>query len=180
MQTEAVKRIWAIDPVHTKVRFDAKYLLLSTVSGWFQEIEGSVTNSKTDFSDSEITLTIYTNSIYTGIEERDNHLRSADFFHTEQFPTIRFASTAVAVEGDHIRITGQLTVKDATHEISFDARYLGSVPDSMGNTKAGFEMDMVLDRKAFDIGWNLKFDKNGILIADQVHLHADIQLLLLP
>ncbi len=180
MATQSNKQTWAIDPVHTKVRFDAKYLLLSTVSGWFQEIEGAVSGANSDFTDSEINLTIYTHSIYTGITERDQHLRSADFFHTEKFPTIRFRSTAVTTAGDEIHITGLLTVKEVTHTIGFNARYLGTVPDAMGNTKAGFEMDMILDRKAFDIGWNLRFDTNGLLIADEVHLRADVQLLRLP
>lgn len=174
------KTVWAIDPVHTRIRFDAKYLLLTSVSGWFREVEGSVVTSGEGFSESEIKLTIYTHSLFTGIEERDNHLKSPDFFDVKKYPTITFQSVAVAISGDTISITGLLTIKDISQEIDFTATYLGTVPDPMGNSKACFEMDTVFDRKNFNITWNQFFDKNGILISDQVKLHADIQLLKLP
>ena len=176
-QEQAIKTIWAIDPVHTKIRFDAKYLLLTAVSGWFREVEGTVVSKSENFSDSEIRLTIYTHSLFTGIDERDDHLRSPDFFDAKKYPTITFSSTNVLVTADDIKITGLLVIKEITQEIVFTAKYLGTVPDPMGNTKACFEMDTVLDRKDFNITWNQFFDKNGILISDQVKLHADIQLL---
>lgn len=172
---------WTIDPVHTKIRFDAKYLMITAVSGWFREFEGVVTSSTDDFSDSSITLTIYTNSLFTGIEERDNHLRSPDFFDTKKYPTIHFRSAATSrVDHDTIHITGQLSVKDIVQFIGFEVKYLGNVPDPMGNTKACFEMDAVFNRKDFNISWNQFFDRQGVLISDQVKLHADIQLLKMP
>jgi polyisoprenoid-binding protein YceI len=169
--------IWAIDPVHSKIRFDAKYLMITSVSGWFREVEGTVICDDEGFNESEIRLTIYTHSLFTGIDERDNHLRSADFFDTAKYPTITFQSTHVQVQENDIKITGLLSIKDITQELVFTAKYLGSVPDPMGNTKAGFEMDTVFDRKDFNITWNQFFDKQGILISDQVKLHADVQLL---
>jgi polyisoprenoid-binding protein YceI len=177
MENEITRTTWAIDPVHTKIRFDAKYLLLTSVSGWFREVEGTVINNSDSFSDSEIMLTIYTHSLFTGIDERDDHLRSPDFFDAKKYPTIKFKSTSVLVEGDEIKITGLLAIKDITQEIVFTAKYLGIVTDPMGNVKACFEMDTIFDRKDFNITWNQFFDKNGILISDQVKLHADIQLL---
>src|SRR6188474_1075510 len=102
------KNTWAIDPVHTKIRFDAKYLMITSVSGWFRELEGTVVNGSKDFNDSEIRLTIYSNSIFTGIEERDTHLRSADFFDAKNYPTISFRSNTVTVNEDCIKVTGQL------------------------------------------------------------------------
>lgn len=171
------KTSWAIDPVHTRIRFDTKYLLITSVSGWFREFEGTVIAPQNDFSHSEIQITIYTNSLYTGIEERDNHLRSPDFFDTKKYPTIQFKSTAVTVDGDQIHISGTLSIKGAAQEISFVANYLGAVRDPQGNTKAGFEIDTVFDRKDFNITWNQYFDKQGVLISDQVKLHCDVQLL---
>lgn len=171
------KMEWAIDPVHSKVRFDAKYLMISTVSGWFRELEGTVVNSLDDFSDSEIALTLYTNSLYTGIDERDQHLRSPDFFDAKKYPTIQFRSSSVCRNGNTISVKGQLSIKDISQTIEFDARFLGQVKDPNGNTKAAFEMDAVFDRKDFNITWNRFFDKEGILISDQVQIHADIQLL---
>lgn len=176
-QTEALES-WAIDPVHSRIRFDTRYLLITSVSGWFREIEGTVSATHDSFSGSEISLTIYTASLYTGVEERDNHLRSVDFFDTNRYPSIQFRSTRVqAVDERKLHIAGQLIIKGIKTEISFDANYLGSSPDPMGNTKAGFEADILLDRKDFNITWNQFFDQNGILISDQVNLHADIQLL---
>jgi len=177
MEENTHKNTWAIDPVHTKIRFDAKYLMITSVSGWFRELEGTVVNATEDFSDSEIQLTIYSNSIFTGIEERDAHLRSADFFDAKKYPTITFRSTTVTAKEDTIKVNGQLAIKDITQDIAFDAKFLGIVRDPRGNIKAGVEIDMVFDRKDFNITWNEFFDKQGVLISDQVKIHADVQLL---
>ena len=177
MEETKHKNSWAIDPVHTKIRFDAKYLMITSVSGWFRELEGTVVGSAEDFSDSDIRLTIYTNSIFTGIEERDEHLRSCDFFDVKKYPTITFRSTAVAVTENIIKVKGQLTIKDVMHVIEFDAKFLGIVHDPRGNIKAAIEMDLEFNRKDFNITWNEFFDKRGVLISDQVKLHADVQLL---
>lgn len=175
--SDTQKSTWAIDPVHTRIRFDTKYLLISTVSGWFREFEGTVVAPQNDFSNSSIEVTIYTQSLYTGIDERDNHLRSPDFFDAKKYPTIHFKSGSVTVKGEEVHITGTLAIKDASQEISFVAHYLGSVKDPQGNTKAGFEIDAVFDRKDFNITWNQYFDKQGVLVGDQVKLHCDVQLL---
>ncbi len=174
------KTVWAVDPIHTKIRFDAKYLMITAVSGWFREIEGTVTSEENDFSNCTIELVLYTNSVYTGVGERDNHLRSADFFDAKKYPTINFTSSAVKVINNTIDISGSITIKDTTQNIHFTASYLGSLPDPMGNTKAGFEADILFNRKDFNITWNEHFDTQGILISDEVRIHADIQLLKLP
>lgn len=174
------KTVWAIDPVHTKIRFDAKYLMITAVSGWFRELEGTVISAGDDFSNSEIELVLYTNSIDTGVAERDEHLRSADFFDAKKYPTIHFKSSSVEVVNNNINITGSLSIKDTIRNINFTAGYLGSLPDPMGNTKAGFEADIIFNRKDFNITWNQLFDTQGILISEEVRIHADIQLLKLP
>ncbi len=166
-----------VDPVHTRIRFESKYLLLTAVSGWFTQFEGSVVAASDDFSASEIRLTIYTNSIYTGNEERDNHLKSPDFFDARRYPTIEFRSTTVTVKDAGIHVVGQLTIKDVTQSLEFDVQYTGISKDPMGNSKAGFEMDTVFNRKDFNISWNQVIDKFGVMIADEVKLHCDIQLL---
>ena len=177
METQTKQTTWAIDPVHTKIRFDTKYLLITAVSGWFREFEGTVRSENDDFSSSEIDLTIYTQSVYTGNEERDNHLRSADFFDARKFPVIRFKSTAVTLQDKSLYVTGILSVKNIEHEYSFTAKHLGTCADPMGNTKAGFEMDCVLNRKDFNISWNQVLDKSGLLLSDEVKIHCDLQLL---
>jgi polyisoprenoid-binding protein YceI len=177
MEAQTQQHTWAIDPVHTKIRFDAKYLLITAVSGWFREIEGTVISERDDFSNSHIELTIYTHSLYTGNDERDNHLRSPDFFDAKKYPAIRFRSSNVLKQDNDIVITGSLSVKDVEQPFNFTAKHLGTCADPFGNTKAGFEMDTVLNRKDFHITWNQVFDKNGLLLSDEVKIHCDLQLL---
>ncbi len=177
MSTTAKQATWAIDPIHSTIRFDAKYLLITSVSGWFREFEGTLLSGCDGFDNSEIQLTIYANSLTTGNDERDNHLRSPDFFDTKKYPVIQFRSTAVTTQDKHITVTGILTVKGIEHPYSFNATFLGICPDPNGNTKAAFEMDTVLNRKDFNITWNQLFDKNGLLLSDEVKVHCDLQLL---
>ncbi len=177
MQDQQDSIIWMVDPVHTRIRFESKYLLLTAVSGWFTEFEGTVVSPNDDFSGSDIRLTIYTNSLYTGNEERDNHLKSADFFDARRYPTISFRSTSVTVNETSLHVNGQLTIKDVTQPLEFDVRHTGISKDTMGNSKAGFEMDTLFNRKDFNISWNQVIDKYGVMIADEVKLHCDIQLL---
>jgi polyisoprenoid-binding protein YceI len=177
MEDQQSSTIWMIDPVHTRIRFESKYLLLTSVSGWFTQFEGSVVAPGNDFSGSEIRLTIYTNSIYTGNDERDNHLKSADFFDARRYPLIEFRSAAVSVQQARIHVSGQLIIKDVTQSLEFEVQHTGISKDPMGNSKAGFEMDTVFNRKDFNISWNQVIDKFGVMIADEVKLHCDIQLL---
>ena len=177
MSTTVKKATWAIDPIHSTIRFDAKYLMITSVSGWFREFEGTLLSDCDGFTNSEIQLTIYTHSLNTGNEERDNHLRSADFFDAKQFPTIQFRSKAVTMHDKCIEVTGILSVKGIEHPFTFNATFLGMCADPMGNTKAAFEMDTVLNRKDFNITWNQLFDRNGLLLSDEVKVHCDLQLL---
>lgn len=171
------KGVWLIDPVHTKIRFETKYLLITSVSGWFTQFEGTVTTPTADFNNSDIRLTVYTNSLYTGNEERDNHLRSADFFDTKQFPVLSFHSTGIEVTDRNVNVVGDLCIKNITETISFSAAFIGCVRDPLGNLKAGFEMSIVLNRKDFNISWNQFFDKAGVLLSDDVKVSCDVQLL---
>jgi len=178
MSTSVKQATWAIDPIHSTIRFDAKYLLITSVSGWFREFEGTVVSGQDGFCNSEINLTIYVNSLTTGNDERDNHLRSPDFFDARQFPMIQFRSTAVNTKQEkQLEVTGILTVKGVEHPFTFTANFLGKCGDPLGNTKAAFDMDAVLNRKDFNITWNQLFDKNGLLLSDEVRVHCDLQLL---
>ncbi|RYG49993.1 MAG: polyisoprenoid-binding protein [Chitinophagaceae bacterium] len=176
MEEQPSSIIWMIDPVHTRIRFESKYLLLTAVSGWFTQFEGSVIAPEKDFSGCEIKLAIYTHSLYTGNDERDNHLKSADFFDARRYPVIEFRSTAVTPGTAGLQVAGQLTIKETTQPIQFDVKHTGISNDAMGNAKAGFEMDTVFNRKDFNISWNQVIDKFGVMIADEVKLHCDIQL----
>lgn len=180
MEANNKEVVWVIDPIHTRIRFEAKYLLLTAVSGWFSQFEGSVVTAEDNFDNSRAQLTIYTQSIYTGNEERDAHLRSADFFDAAHYPVITWKSDRVVVSGDELEATGTLTIKGIGQPITLRAQHVGSSPDPMGNTKAGFTLDAKLNRKDFNITWNQFIDKKGLLLSDEVVLHCDVQLLKLP
>lgn len=172
--------VWVIDPVHTRIRFDTKYLLLTPVSGWFTQFEGTVVTPGEDFNGSQVQLTIYTSSVYTGNEQRDGHLKSADFFDTAKYPVITWQSSAVKVQGEFIEALGVLQIKDVKQEIALQARYVGTIVDPNGNSKAGFTLEATFNRKDFHITWNQALDKHGMLLSDEVTLHCDVQLLRLP
>lgn len=177
MEVKEKASVWVIDPVHTRIRFETKYLLITTISGWFSEFEGSVTTSSDSFNHSKIRLKLYTNSINTGNTERDNHLRSADFFDTENYPSLTFTSTDVVVRDANIQVTGELCIKNIRETISFEAKHLGFVTDPLGNRKSAFEMQLVLNRKDFGISWNQFFGNSGVLLSDEVKIFGDVQLL---
>lgn len=168
---------WGIDPVHSKIGFDIKYLLLTSVTGWFTEVEGRVDSPTNNFDSSQIQLVMYTNSLTTLNDTRDQHLRSEDFFDTVNFPKILFHSTSVRVIDDHIKVTGKLTEKDVTEQVEFDVKFIGAVKYPYGNWKAVFEMKTMLNRKDFNITWNNYFDQDGILLSDEIDIIGDIQLL---
>ncbi|MBC7849536.1 MAG: YceI family protein [Chitinophagaceae bacterium] len=177
MQTEATSTHWVIDPVHTRIRFESKYLLLTSVSGWFNEFEGTVRSSAENFTNSEVNVTIYSQSLYTGNEERDNHLRSPDFFDAMNHPIISFRSKQVEAVAQELRVKGDLIIKNITQTIEFTCRYIGSICDPQGNKKAGLVADIALNRKDFNITWNQYLDNYGVVVSDEVNLHCDIQLL---
>ncbi len=171
------KIVWVIDPIHSIIRFESRYLLLTAVSGRFPEIEGRLTTCGDDFDKSSIQLVIYTNSLTTLNDSRDKHLKSPDFFDTEKYPKIIFHSTEVQATGSQVKVKGELTIRDVTREIEFDAVFAGLRKDPYGNEKAGFEMKTTLNRKDFNITWNNYFDQNGVLLSDDIDIFCDIQLL---
>lgn len=177
MERQAQNTYWLIDPVHSRIRFEARYLLISSLSGWFTQFEGRITTGTESFEGSRISLTIYTHSISTGHAERDNHLRSADFFDTRHYPVITFTSTQVIITGERLWVSGNLSIKNISQNIEFSALHTGTCLDDRGNTKAGLEMQLQLDRKAFGLTWNNFFNQDQFLLSDEVKIVCDIQLL---
>lgn len=171
------RSVWVIDPIHSKFRFEARYLLLTCISGWFPEVEGVVIASQPGFTDCNIEVTIYTHSVFTGNEERDNHLRSADFLDAARFPAIRFQSLSALGNGEHIEVEGVLTVKGITRPVQVTVAFVGVSPDPMGNIKAGFQFSTVLSRRDFNITWNKVFDTGNFVLEDPITVSADIQLM---
>lgn len=172
-----VKTKWVLDPAHSEVQFKAKHLVISTVTGKFNSYDGSVeTKSENDFEDADITFTIDAASIDTNQEQRDAHLRSADFFDAEKYPKITFKSTSFRKTGDdNYELAGDLTIRDVTKPITLDVEYGGSTTDPYGNYKAGFEVTGKINRKEYGLQWNGITEAGTIVVSNEIKLILNVQ-----
>jgi polyisoprenoid-binding protein YceI len=179
MNTQADLRTtkWTIDPLHSEVLFKIKHLVISTVTGSFTKFDGAVKTTGEGFENALISFSIDVSSIHTGQEQRDAHLKNSDFFEIEKYPAINFQSTSFIRTGDNQYIlSGELTMKGITKEISLDVEYGGTEKDHFGNTKAGFELSGVINRKEFGLTFNALTESGGLALGENVKIAANIQL----
>jgi len=172
---EAVKTNWLIDPMHSEVHFKVKHLVISTVTGTFKSFAGSMESENEDFQDAAIEFILDVNSIDTNQEQRDGHLKSADFFDAEQFPKISFKSTSFKKVGDEYELVGDLTLKNVSKLVKFNVEYGGSATDFYGNNKAGFEVSGKISRKEFGLTWDGITEAGAIVVADDIKLQINVQ-----
>jgi polyisoprenoid-binding protein YceI len=173
----SAKGAWSLDASHSEIGFKVKHLVVSTVTGKFDQFEGTVEALNDDFSDAKVSFSTAVNSINTGNEQRDGHLKSDDFFNVEQFPRLSFRSTAITkVNADEYRITGDLTIRDVTRSIELKAEFGGSVMDPWGGTRTGFELHGKINRKDFNLKWNVLTEAGGAVVSDEVKLHINAEL----
>ena len=169
---------WAFDKTHSKIQFDVTHMVISEVSGQFQEYEGTVVTSKEDFSDARIDFSIDVKSIDTDNEDRDKHLHSADFFDIEKYPKITFKSKSMKKTGENqFKLTGDYTMHGVTKEIALDVKYGGTVKDPYGNIKAGFKITGIINRADFGLKYNSVMDSGGMLIGEEVTITCKIELI---
>ncbi|CAN5532181.1 YceI family protein [soil metagenome] len=173
MATTATK--WAVDPMHSEVQFKVKHLVISTVSGFFKSFEGSVETESEDFENAQVAFSLDVNSIDTNQEQRDTHLKSADFFDAEKYPKITFKSTSFTKNGDDYELKGDLTIKDITKPITLAVEYGGSAGDFYGNTKAGFEITGKVNRKEFGLTWDGITEAGSIVVGEDIKLNINVQ-----
>lgn len=168
---------WNLDPAHSELSFKVKHLMISTVTGTFDKFSVDVESSLEDFSDAKISFSADINSINTNNEQRDGHLKSPDFFDADKYPTMNFTSEVInkTTEGN-IYITGNLTIKDVTKQIRFEATPGGIAKDPYGNLKAGFGIDFKINREDFGLTWNAALETGGVLVSTDVRIIAEIQL----
>lgn len=169
---------WTIDPAHSEIGFKVKHLMISTVSGKFTRftVEADTANDN-DFEGASIRFSAEVDSITTGMEQRDNHLKSDDFFNAEAFPQLSFQSTRFARTSDEsFVLEGDLTIRDVTKPVTLEAAYSGLMQDFYGNWKAGFELTGKINRKDFNLKWTATTEAGGVVVADEVKLHLDVQL----
>jgi len=167
---------WAIDTTHSAVDFSVKHMMISRVKGSFNEFTADVEADVTDLTTAKINFTIDVNSVDTRSTDRDNHLRSGDFFDVEKYPSITFVSTDVKKIGDdEYELTGDVTIKDVTKQETFTVEYEGSGQDPWGNEKVGFTANGKLNRKAYGLTWNQTLETGGVLVGEDIKINLQIQ-----
>ncbi len=165
---------WDFDLSHSSVNFHVRHLMVSKVHGRFQTWSGNLQLDDEDITRSRVEVTIDTASIDTKEDKRDAHLRSADFFDVESFPTWTFSSTDVSRAGTTWTVAGNLTLKDVTQPVSIDFEETGSATDPFGNQRVGFEGELTVNRKDWGLTWNAALETGGVLVSDKVKLDFDL------
>jgi polyisoprenoid-binding protein YceI len=167
---------WVLDPTHSELQFKVKHLMITTVTGNFGTLEAEVSTEDEDFSTAVINFRAAIDSISTGNEQRDGHLKSDDFFSAEKFPYLTFASTSIEKNSnDELTIHGDLTIRDVTNKVSLKAELGGIAKDPWGNLKAGFTVSTIINRKDFGLTWNAVTESGGVLVSEDVRLAAEVQ-----
>jgi polyisoprenoid-binding protein YceI len=171
----AAKTNWIIDPTHSEVHFKVKHLVISTVTGTFKSFTGSMESESDDFQNASIEFTLDVDSIDTNQEQRDGHLKSADFFDAAQFPKISFKSASFKKVGDDYELAGDLTLKNVSKPIKLNVEFGGRATDFYGNDKAGFEVSGKISRKEYGLTWDGITEAGAIVVADEIKLQINVQ-----
>ncbi|MGW0817723.1 YceI family protein [Streptomyces viridiviolaceus] len=166
---------YAIDPSHTTIGFVARHAMVTNVKGKFLDFSGTLHLDGGDPARSTASLDVTMDSIDTGSADRDGHLKSSDFFRTDEFPTMTFRSTkAEALGGDDYRITGDLTILGTTKPITIDLEFAGAAKDPFGNERVGFEGKAEILRSEWGLTWNAALETGGVLVSDKIKLNFDV------
>jgi polyisoprenoid-binding protein YceI len=168
---------WKIDPAHSEIQFKVRHLMITTVTGYFKTFDLEVETESEDFTTaSAIRFTADINGIDTNNQQRDTHLKSADFFDVEQYSQLVFVGKQYEVKGEQGLLHGELTIRDVTKPVSLNVEFGGIVIDPWGQTKAGFTVAGKISRKEFGLTWNAVTEAGQVVVSDDIKLHAEIQL----
>ncbi|MCH8940933.1 MAG: YceI family protein [Bacteroidetes bacterium] len=169
---------WNIDPVHSKIGFRVRHLIISEVEGRFKSFEGSVTTDKEDFNGSKIVFSLDARSVLTDNTRRDNDLKSANFFDAEEYPEITFKSTSFEkVEGNKYKLEGNFTIKGITNHIIMDVIYGGTIKDPWGNMRAGFKITGKINRFDYNLKWNKLLEAGGAVVGKEITITCNIEVI---
>ena len=169
--------IWTIDQAHSEITFTVRHMMISNVTGRFEKFEGTVDFNEQEPAKSSVEVRIFADSISTRDEKRDAHLRSADFLDAARYPTMTFASKRIeVVDKTHGRIIGDLTIKDVTREVALDTEYNGQSKSPWGSTSAGFSAQTKINRKDWDLTWNVALETGGWLVADEIRVRLEMEI----
>lgn len=168
---------WALDPTHSELGFKIKHLMITNVSGNFNKFEVTAESKDEEFTNAKVNVSIAVDSINTNNAQRDEHLRTADFFEADKFPNIVFRSTSIEkVDDENFVLTGDLTIRDITKSVKLNLEYSGVSKDPWGNEKAGFSLNGKINRKDFGITYNATLETGGLMLGEELKIIGEIQL----
>lgn len=168
---------WTVDQSHSHIGFEVKHMMVSKVKGAFDSYEANVeAENLADLTGATISFKFDVKSINTRNEDRDNHLKSADFFDAEQFPAITFESTSIIKSDDGFDVIGNLTIKDVTKEVTFETTFNGTGNNPWGQAVYGFEAETKINREDFGLTWNTALETGGVLVGKDVKIKVELEL----
>ncbi len=168
---------WAIDPTHSEIGFKVKHMMFTNVSGTFAAYDATITTEDDNFENANFEFSANIDSISTNNTDRDNHLKSADFFDADNFPKLTFKASSFTKDGDDYEITGDLSIKEVTKPVKFPVEFSGLMKDPWGNTKAGLNIYGKINRKDWGLNWNSALETGGVLVGEEVKLNIELQLI---
>ncbi|HEY2064642.1 MAG TPA: YceI family protein [Gemmatimonadaceae bacterium] len=170
---------WTLDPTHTSIEFSAKHMMITTVKGRFGGASGTIAIDEAHPERSTAEIEIHTPTIDTRAEQRDQHLRSADFLDVENYPTLTFRSRRIegakATQGTRFRVTGDLTIRGVTREVTLDTTYEGRGRDPWGGERVSFSATTRIDRRDFGLTWNAALEAGGVLVSNEIRIDIEAQ-----
>lgn len=169
------KTVWKLDPAHTLVEFSAKHLMISTVKGQIGGVEGAILIDESDPANSSVEATLDARTLDSRIEQRDQHLRSADFLDVEKFPQIKFRSTDIQGDQQNFKLTGDLTIRDITRPITLDVTFEGQTKDPWGGERVGFSAKGKIDRRDYGLTWNVILESGGLTVSNDIKIQLEVE-----
>ena len=169
------KTTWKLDPTHTSVEFSAKHLMITTVKGRITDIDGTIESDEKNPQNSSVEAVLKAASLDTRTDQRDQHLRSADFLDVEKFPEIKFRSTRIQGDKDSFKLTGDLTIRDVTKPITLEVEFEGRNKDPWGGERVGFSAKGKIDRREFGLTWNQALETGGVVVGNEIKISLEVE-----
>ena len=166
---------WRLDPTHTHVEFSAKHLMISTVKGRITDVAGSIFIDERTPKNSSVEVTLNAATIDTRTDQRDQHLRSGDFLDVEKYPQIRFKSTRIEGDRNEFKLTGDLTIRDVTREVTLNVQFEGQTKDPWGGERVGFSANGKIDRRDFGLTWNMLLEGGGLTVGNDIKISIEVE-----
>ena len=166
---------WKLDPTHSLVEFSAKHLMITTVKGRIADVVGTIYTDEKDPRKSSVEATLKAASIDTRTDQRDQHLRSADFLNAEVYPEITFRSTRIEGDKENFKLTGELTIRDVTKPVTLEVQFEGTIKDPWGGERVGFSGTGKIDRRDFGLTWNQALETGGVVVGNEIKINLEVQ-----